>query len=93
LHTTCLTVSYDENGDDLIDMDSSTALLQLDEILELAPGTLTGTEQLADLAQWDSVTMMDFIAMASDRQGITLSARQLNPCVTVSDLISLIVKD
>lgn len=72
-------------------MDMPQRLLQLDEILELKPGTLKGDEQLADLEQWDSLAMMSFIALASE-QGVALSPRQFARCNTVNDLLLLAEK-
>jgi hypothetical protein len=42
-------------------------LLQLDEVLELPAGSLSGPEMLEDLEQWDSSAMIGFIALADDR--------------------------
>lgn len=72
-------------------MDMQQLLLKLDEILELKPGTLKGDEQLADLEQWDSLAMMNFIALASER-GVALSPRQFTRCNTVNDLLMLTEK-
>jgi acyl carrier protein len=71
------------------DMDRQQVLLELDEILELTPGTLTGAEELDGLASWDSLAMMNVIAFASDRFEMTLSPRQIGPCRTIGDLVQL----
>jgi acyl carrier protein len=70
-------------------MNRKDFLAQLDEILELPSGTLTGAEPLADLEHWDSLAMMNFIALASDRCGVTLSPRKIASCASVSDLLQL----
>jgi acyl carrier protein len=70
-------------------MDRRELLTQLDEILELPSGTLTGAEPLSELDNWDSLAMMNFIALASDRYGTTLSPRQIAACSSVSDLMLL----
>lgn len=66
-------------------------LIKLGEILELPAGFLQGTEKLEDLETWDSLAMMNLIAMVSKDSGLTLSPRQIAPCVTVNDLASLAV--
>ena len=71
-------------------MDRHRLLLDLDERLELTPGTLTGAEELDGLASWDSLAMMNFIALASDRFELTLSPRQIGPCRTIDDLVRLV---
>jgi acyl carrier protein len=70
-------------------MDQQTFLAQMDEILELPKGTLQGGETLADLENWDSLAMMNFIALASDQYGLTLSPRVISGCKNVSDLMNL----
>ena len=62
-------------------------LKKLDELLELAPGTLHGSERLEELERWDSVALMEFIALADSNGSGSLSPRQLANCNTVDDLL------
>ena len=71
-------------------MDRQKLLSDLDEILELKSGTLTGAEALDDLATWDSLAVMNFIALASDQFELTLSPRQVVPSRTINDLMQLV---
>lgn len=64
-------------------------LSQLDAVLELPAGSLSGPERLEDLAQWDSGAMIGFIALADDHNGIRISPRQIANCATVDDLLTL----
>jgi acyl carrier protein len=64
-------------------------LSEFQEILELPPGSLQGSEILSDLEKWDSLAMMSFIALASEKCGVTLSPRQLLGCQTVDDLLAI----
>jgi acyl carrier protein len=73
-------------------MNQQVFLAQLDEILEFPAGTLTGSEALADLEDWDSLAMMNFIALTQEQYDVTLSPRQIAPCITVNDLIQLATK-
>ena len=64
-------------------------LLQMDEILGLQPGTLRGHEKLEDLENWDSTSLITFIAMAETDSGVPLSPDQIVACSTVGDLLRL----
>jgi len=70
-------------------MNRQEFLAQLDEILELPSGTLTGAEPLSELEHWDSLAMLNVIALASDRCGLNLSPRKVAACSSVSDLARL----
>lgn len=60
----------------------------MDALLGLDPGTLKGPEKLDDLEQWDSVALLEFIAL-TDTHGVQLSPRQIVRCTTVAELLGL----
>jgi acyl carrier protein len=60
-------------------------LSAMDNLLELSPGTLKGSEPLEDLENWNSLAMVEYIALA-DSNGAKLSPRQVRDCETVDDL-------
>ena len=60
----------------------------MDTVLELPAGTLTGPEKLEDLENWNSLAMVEYIALA-DNNGAKLSPRQIRDCDTVNDLARL----
>lgn len=64
-------------------------LKAIDEMLELAPGTLQGPETLDDFPLWDSVAIVSFIGLADSHNGNPLSPRAIAACRTVSDLVQL----
>jgi acyl carrier protein len=64
-------------------------LTQMDEILDLPRGTLRGHEKLEDLKNWDSTSLITFIAMAETNQGVSISPGDIVTCSTVSDLLQL----
>jgi len=70
--------------------DLGTFYRNLEEILDLEPGTLKGGEALADLESWDSVAAMGFIGMAYEKYGVTIPAIRLPECKTVDNLSTLI---
>lgn len=64
-------------------------LRQLDELLQLPPGTLKGTEELASVPQWDSITVMGYIALISSERSKRVSGKEVMAAKTVGDLIAL----
>ena len=63
-------------------------LSALDTLLELPAGTLSGPENLEDLENWNSLAMVEYIALA-DSTGAKVSPRQIRDCETVDDLAKL----
>ena len=70
-------------------MNRNEFLLQMDEILDLPVGTLRGNEQLEELTNWDSTSLITFIAMAETNNGVNISPGQIVTCSTVADLLQL----
>lgn len=64
-------------------------LESLDELFELPAGTLRGSENLEDIEQWNSMAMIEFIALVDSNGGGKLSPRQIAGSTTVSDLLRL----
>jgi acyl carrier protein len=71
-------------------MDKALFLARLEELMEIQAGTLTGSESLKSLKQWDSVAVIGFIALVDEQFEITLSAKRLVECKTIEDLIALL---
>ena len=61
----------------------------MDEILDLPAGTLRGNEKLEELTNWDSTSLITFIAMAETNNGVSISPGQIITCSTVADLLNL----
>jgi len=64
-------------------------LSEMDEILNLPPGTLKGHEQLGELENWDSTSLITFVALAEMSSGVSISPAQIVKCSTVGDLLQL----
>ena len=64
-------------------------LLQMDEILDLPAGTLRGHERLEELPNWDSTSLITFIALAETNYDVYISPGQIVTCSTVADLLRL----
>lgn len=60
----------------------------LDEIVECPPGTITGSEALKDLVGWNSLKVVEMLALLDERFGIDLDVDKLMKCETVADLAS-----
>ena len=71
------------------DMTKEEFLLEMDGILEVEPGTLKGSEKLAELEQWNSTALIGFIALADTNNGARIAPRHVVNCVTVDDLLKL----
>ena len=64
-------------------------LLLIDELLELDPGSLKGPEKLAELENWDSLSIVSFMGLARARLDRTVSAKEIAACECVGDLYTL----
>lgn len=71
-------------------MNKRDFLLCLDEMLELAPGSLAGDEKLEALESWDSLAVISFIALVDERFGIVVEGRRLAQARTIDDLLALV---
>jgi acyl carrier protein len=64
-------------------------LHELEQIIEVDPGSIQGDETLKDLAGWDSMARVSFIAMADERLEALVSPAQLAACKSVPNLMAL----
>lgn len=70
-------------------MNSADFLRELDEMLELAPGTLTGDEKLVEVEGWDSLAVISFIALVDEKLGMVVEGEKLARAKTVADLLEI----
>ena len=70
-------------------MTRSEFLLEIDNILELAPGTLRGHEKLEELNNWDSTALISLLVLAESNTCVKISPYQVVNCSTVGDLLRL----
>ncbi len=68
-------------------MTKAEVISEIEQIVQQPSGTISGTERLDSLDGWDSMAMVEFIAFADERLGLTLSVECLTKCLTVHDLI------
>jgi len=68
-------------------MTKAEVIREIERIVQQPTGTLSGVERLDSLDGWDSMAMVEFIALADERLCLTLSVKRLANCLTVHDLI------
>jgi acyl carrier protein len=73
-----------------MDEDIDGFLAKLEDIIETIPGSLTLEQKLANLGEWDSLSVLRFLAMAEDEYGVRVSPPLLQDCRTVGDLMKLL---
>lgn len=72
-------------------MNREDVLRDIENMLELEDGTLTFDTGLSDIAEWDSMAAVAFIALCDDKYGKLVKAADLRSSKTFEDLVSLIV--
>lgn len=70
-------------------MNSAEFLRELEEMLELDSGALTGAEVLAELEGWDSLAVISFIALVDEKLGLVVEGEKLARAKTVADLLAI----
>ena len=65
-------------------------LTLFEEIIQANPGTMKGTERLAGIENWDSLSCVDLIAQVDAEYSVTLAEEQILRCKTVGDLAELL---
>lgn len=70
-------------------VEKTSFLLQMDELLELSAGTLTGEEILKEFELWDSVALISFMVMIKENYDIIISPKDVWACTTVNNLMAL----
>ena len=70
-------------------MSKTEFILAFEALLQAPQGSIKGADQLADLENWTSLTVIDFLVFADERFGVTLAPARLESCHTVDDLMAL----
>ena len=63
---------------------------ELEILMEMDPGALNAEMPLQEIAQWDSMSAIGFIAMADAKLGAVVKPQKLFECRTVGDLVDLV---
>ena len=70
-------------------MTRDEVLIAICEAVDAKP-PLNGAEDLSSFRSWDSLAVIEIIAMADEKWGITLDPKKLLACKTVDDLAALV---
>jgi len=70
-------------------MEKSEFLTRIDELLELGPGTLRGSEFL-QATGWDSLSVIGFMALCDEQFALQVSPVEIRSCETPDDLFALV---
>jgi acyl carrier protein len=65
-------------------------LQHLEEMLELAPGTLNPDTPLSQIPTWDSMAAVGFLALADGTYNTAVSPANIQKCKTVNELSLLV---
>jgi acyl carrier protein len=71
-------------------MENTEVYNQLAVLMETQIGSVHGDQELESLENWNSLTIISFMALADGEYGITLSPKSILECRTVKDLANLV---
>jgi len=71
-------------------MNKSEFIKQIADILEISPDNLTGSEILEEIGNWDSLSIISFVAMVDDELKKIVDPEKLKEAQTINDLIELV---
>lgn len=60
------------------------------ELADIIPGTIKPETVFKQLDAWNSMQALILIAMVDSEYGVTLTAENLNECITIADLFSFV---
>lgn len=65
----------------------------LEEIMELDAGTLKEDMLLSDIDEWDSISLLSFLAIMDDEFGKIVTGKEVKDKKYVSELLELMTND
>jgi acyl carrier protein len=71
-------------------MDKPAFFAAVAEILEADPAGLTGAENINDIGNWDSLSVISFVAMVDSDMDQIVDAEKLKDAKTLNDLAALV---
>jgi acyl carrier protein len=70
-------------------MNKPEFLHNLEDLVEVDPGTLTEQMMLDEIPGWDSMAIMSFLAFADEELGGAPAPKAIKGCQTIGDLMAL----
>jgi acyl carrier protein len=71
-------------------MDKPTFFAAVAEILEVDPSAFKGPEKIDDVGNWDSLSVISFVAMVDSDLGQIVDGEKLKNAKTFNDLAELV---
>ncbi len=71
-------------------MNKTEFINQIADILEIEPLNLSGAEVLEEIGNWDSLSIISFVAMVDTELKIIVDPEKLKNAKTINDLIELV---
>jgi acyl carrier protein len=71
-------------------MNKTEFINQIADILEIEPINLSGAEVLEEIGNWDSLSIISFVAMVDTELKIIVDPEKLKNAKTINDLIELV---
>ena len=73
-------------------MDAKEFVVEIENLLEVDPGSLTMDTNIKTHEKWDSLAFVSFLAVADSTFGVKVAPDDLRKAVTVADLMKLVDK-
>ncbi len=70
-------------------MENQEKMNLLEEIMELDEGTLKPEDELESYPEWDSITVLSFIALMDEKFHKTISGKEIKEFKTVEDVLKV----
>lgn len=70
-------------------MNRAEFIKQVSDILEIDPENLNGSEILEEIGNWDSLSIISFVAMVDAELNRIVSPEKLRQAKTIDDLVEL----
>ena len=74
-------------------MEAKEFIAEIENLLEVDPGSLTLETQIQTHEKWDSLAFVSFLAIADSTYGVKVAPEDLRKAATVADLMKLVNKD
>ena len=71
-------------------MNRGQIVSELEAVLEMSPGALREDDEVRILKHWDSLKLLEIIALADEQLHVQIDADHLAKCVTIGDILKLL---
>jgi acyl carrier protein len=71
-------------------MSDDSVLRSIERLCELPPDSLDQSAVLTGIPGWDSLRVVEFVALLDSDYGITLEFEKMAGCTTAGDLVNLV---